>query len=299
MRSMAKNYPRNYTVLIFVICLLFVLGTFVLVDGFPSTKNSIKYQNNSAQPTIVSVESQAGEASDWQKQFFDKKSDQIYEIKPADTTKTTTKEEPLNPTELFGRNFFTKYVELKKSGLDNDPKAIDSVTSQLMSESFAGITAPKTYSASNIRVVVADPELNASKIYAQELMKILKEWMPEKNEAEIAMMAFESGDMTLLKGIDPIISGYKKTVSKLLLLPVVQPLAQYHLDLINGISVQTFNAEALRNSDKDPLTGLAAISMEIKSLQAISGAMAQMQNYFAQNQIVFSLPVSGAILQSQ
>jgi hypothetical protein len=80
---------------------------------------------------------------------------------------------------------------------------------------------------------------------------------------------------------------------------VPQILAQSHLDLINGLSSQVFNAQALRNSDKDPLTGLAAIGMEIKSLQVIANSMAKMQRIFTEQGIVFVLPSSGSILQSR
>jgi hypothetical protein len=130
-------------------------------------------------------------------------------------------------------------------------------------------------------------------------VKILKETMPEKNEAEIAMIAFESGDMSILKTIDVVTTGYKNAVSKLLTTPVPQVLAQYHLDLINGLSSQVFNARSLRNSDKDPLTGLAAIGMEIKNLKSIANAIAGMQNVFTEQGITFVLPASGSVLQSK
>jgi hypothetical protein len=215
------------------------------------------------------------------------------------TQKNIEVEVPLNPTEALGRDFFTKYVELRQSGLNNDQKAVDTVATQLIKEGVAKVSQPKSYTSKDIVIIPVGTTVDATKLYAENLVKILKSWMPVKNEAEIAMEAFEKGDMDLLKGIDPIILGYKTALTKLLATPVVQPLAESHLDLINAISLQAFNAKGLRNSDEDPLTGLAAISLEIKSLEAIATAIGKMQSHFASSGIVFNLPISGSILQSQ
>ena len=50
----------------------------------------------------------------------------------------------------------------------------------------------------------------------------------------------------LSDAIDPIISDYKTVIAKLLLVPVPQPMAQYHMDLINGISSLLSVSESLR-----------------------------------------------------
>jgi hypothetical protein len=101
--------------------------------------------------------------------------------------------------------------------------------------------------------------------------------------------------MNELKKIDPIIAGYKTAKTRLLATVVPDTLALPHLDLINGISMQIFNAESLRNSDKDPLTALAAVSLEVKSLETIAVAIRKMQNSFVLSGITFVLPTSGSI----
>jgi hypothetical protein len=295
---MAKTYPQKQTLVIFIVCVIFVAGTATYIYGWPSTKNSIKYRNSSIQPQIVTNNTSTGPESDWQNQFIDGKASTTFRYDPV-TQKNPKAGVPINPTEELGRDFFTKYVELRQSGLNTDAKTVDNVATQLIKESASKISKPKAYTSKDITIVPVGTGVNATKIYAENLVGILKSWMPVKNEAEIAMEAFEAGDMTLLKGIDTVIAGYKNAVTRLLETPVVQPLAESHLDLINAISMQTFNAQGLRNSDTDPLTGLAAISLEVKSLEAIATAIGKMQSYFASSGIVFNLPVSGSILQSQ
>lgn len=293
---MAGNYPHKQTFFIFVICLFLVLGVSFFINGLPSTKNKIVYQNTSIKPQIISNEKPIETETDWQKAFLDQKDN--VKIDPVNVVdKTKVKEESLNPTELLGRNFFTKYVQLRQSGLTTDTEAVNAVANQVINDGVSSIKGPSSYTAKNIKIS-SGSSVDDIKKYAENLMLILKDSMPVKNEAEIAMNAFDSGDMNLLKEIDKVVAGYKKADSKLLETPVPQILAQYHLDLINGLSIQTFNAQSLRNSDKDPLTGLAAIGMEVKSLQAIANAIAGMQKIFTQQGITFVLPVSGSILQS-
>lgn len=293
---MARSYPRKQTFIIFIICLFFVIGTSFLVNGLPSTKNRVAYQNTTIQPKIITSSNYIETDNDWQKAFLDTKNS--IKINSSIIAEDKTKEQPLNPTELLGRNFFTKYVQLRQSGLAADTGAVNTITTQIISDGLSSIKGPNSYTAKDIKILSGSDITIVTK-YAEDLMKILKDSMPAKNEAEIAMIAFESGDMSILQEIDKIITGYKNGVNKLIATPVPQILAQSHLDLINGLSNQVFNAQALRNSDKDPLTGLAAIGMEIKSLQAIANSMAKMNKIFTEQGIVFVLPSSGSILQSR
>lgn len=297
---MAGNYPSKQTFIIFIICLFSVIGTSFLVNGFPSTKNKVVYQNTSVQPKIITNDNVSiEEDTEWKKAFLDTNSKiNLNSSKTNSADKTVKKDEVLNPTELLGRNFFTKYVQLRQSGLTADTSAINTIANQIISDGISSIKGPNSYTTKDI-TILAGSDISIIKKYAEDLLKILKDSMPQKNEAEIAMMAFESGDMSLLQEIDKIVIGYKNAVNKLVSTPVPQILAQYHLDLINGLSKQVFNAQSLRNSDKDPLTGLAAIGTEIKSLQAIANAIAGMQNVFTNQGIVFVLPASGSILQSR
>ncbi|MFA6295258.1 MAG: hypothetical protein WC666_02420 [Candidatus Paceibacterota bacterium] len=295
---MSTSYPRKQTAFILLICIIAVTAVAFYVHN-----TSVKNEPLNIQPAIVNTDEKQDETivvnTDWKKTFFDIGTSTGSFKTPAKATKTPTIEKNLTPTDILGMSFFSKYVELRQLGLNNDPQAIDAFSSQIIADSMANIAKPKVYSSKDIQIISAENNIVVVKSYAETLMNIFKLGMPEKNEAEIAMNAFEKGDMTLLKDIDPIILGYQSTLNRLISTPVPQPIAQYHLDLLNALSLQMFNAKSLRNSETDPVTALAAVSMEVKSLQAISEAIAGMQNYFTTSGIVFVLPVSGSILQSK
>ncbi len=296
------SLPRPQTVLIFLICSITVGMVALSVYGWPNF-GKFSYSNNTIAQIpapITATASDFGGQNDWQKQFFENDKTGAYKATEKTTAKPAAKNLPLTATDLLGRNFFTKYVELRQSGLSSDAKAVNNAAAAVISESLAGIAGiaePKVYSLKDLKVVADNIE--TTKAYAENLMKILKDWMPAKNEVEITMNAFEKNDMTLLKNIDMVTNGYKSVSAKLLALPVNQTLAGDHLDLINGINLQIFNARALRRADVDPVTALAAINLEIKSLEAISKAVGNMQNYFTKAGIVFVPPVSSTILQTQ
>lgn len=293
---MARNYPRKQTLFIFFICLILVFGTSVLVNGWPSTKKQVSY-NNFSEKTIVIANDAVADTSEqeWQKNFFN---DTQVNTKGAKDVQQAKISEKLTPTDLFGRNFFTKYTELRQSGLSDNANAIESVANDLINQSLSGIKGANLYTLKDINTTYKS-DIETTKKYAEDLMLVLSKWMPAVNEVEIVTNALESGDMDLLKQIDPIIVGYKNAINKLKVMSVPDVLALPHLDLINGISMQIFNAESLRNADKDPLTSLAAVSMEVKSLETIANAIGRMQTIFANTGITFVTPQSGSILQSR
>ncbi len=293
---MARNYPRKQTLFIFFICLILVFGTSVLVNGWPSTKKQVSY-NNFSEKTIVVANDAVADTSEqeWQKNFFN---DTQVNTKGAKDVQQAKVSEKLTPTDLFGRNFFTKYTELRQSGLSDNANAIESVANDLINQSLSGIKGANLYTLKDINTTYKS-DIETTKKYAEDLMLVLSKWMPAVNEVEIVTNALESGDMDLLKQIDPIIVGYKNAINKLKAMTVPDVLALPHLDLINGISMQIFNAESLRNADKDPLTSLAAVSMEVKSLETIANAIGRMQTIFANTGITSVTPQSGSILQSR
>ncbi len=294
---MARNYPRKQTAFIFIICLILVFGTSVLVNGWPSTKKQVSFKNASEKTAITAIDipDVSGE-SEWKKTFFEK--DTNISVKGAKETKSTAPTEKLTPTDLFGRSFFTKYAELRRSGLSNNANAVDTISNQLISETLTGIKNPTTYSLKDIKTTYKS-DIETTRKYAEGLMAILGDWMPEVNEVEIVTTALESGDMNELKKIDPIIAGYKTAKTRLLATVVPDTLALPHLDLINGISMQIFNAESLLNADKDPLTALAAVSLEVKSLETIAVAVGKLKNAFALAGITFVVSPSSSSSQSR
>jgi len=294
---MAKPYPRKHTAIIFVVCLIIVAGTSFYVYGSPKivTSQKMDFRSTDKVTPVTGLQNTAS-SQDWQKQFLDNSSNTAYKAPPK-VIKTAEQETPLTATDLLGRNFFSKYLELRRSGQTENSQSVNQATNQIISQSLAGLAAPKAYTTKDIIIIATVDETLALKQYAEALISILKNGLPAKNEAEIAMNAFEKNDLTLLAGIDGIVDGYVSALNKLRTTPVPQSISQYHLDLINALSLQIYNAQGLRRAESDPVTALAAVGLEVKSLESIALALGRMQNVFAKAGITFVLPTSGSIIQ--
>jgi hypothetical protein len=283
---MAKYYPRSQTFVTFVISGLFVAATAIAVYGFPQTKNQVSYKNKAVEPIVNVKTDQNFKEEEWQKSFFDQ-SDNKIDTKKANELASKNKKDPLTPTELLSRNFFTKFAELKQAGLANDANAIQSVTNQLVTESLNSVPDTKIYTLKDITSLPNSSDINSSKKYAEGLISILSAWLPETNEVEIAKSALESEDFSQLKKLDPIIANYKKVLNRLKALPVPERYAVKHLDLVNGLSSQVYNASVIRNVDKDALTALTGIGNELGTLKKLSNTIDDLQRSFSDEGIVF------------
>lgn len=283
---MAKYYPRSQTFITFIVSGFFVVGTYVAINGLPNSSKQVSFKNEPVKPIINIKEDSTFQEEPWQKEFFDQKQQKVDTKKATDINKTNQPQK-LTATEVFSRNFFTKYAELRQSGLNNNANAVESVTNQLINESLDKMDGAKVYNLKDIKI---DPNANDTQSirnYAESLMNILGKWMPDKNEAEIVTNALENDNMELLKDIDPIIANYKTILTKIKTLKVPEKLAIQHVNLINGISMQIYNAEVIRNIEKDPLPALNGIKHELDSIQKVSEAVQSMKDIFDEYGLVF------------
>jgi hypothetical protein len=268
-------YPRKQTVAIFILCAFAVGGVALYVYG-----GSVGIKTGSErgpEAAAITVQSSSVSSVDWQKQFLGMNASTSAFVATGKPV-ATQKNESLTAVDALGRNFFTQYAELRRSGLTTDPQTVSDAMGQVASQTIGGLSGPKVYSLKDI--IVGGNGTAAVSSYGSAVMAVFKNYMPQQNEAVIAQQAFDDNDMNELAEIDPIISDYKDMVSLLIRIPVPRPLAQYHVDLINGVSIALYNAESFRHMDTDPLRGLAAVSLEVIGLQNISSALSSIQNYF-------------------
>jgi hypothetical protein len=166
-------------------------------------------------------------------------------------------------------DFLSKYSQLRQSGLNTDSDAIKTATQNIIANSGDYIPKPTSYTYADMKII-DDKSIDVLAKYGKEVMTSIGTAIPKVTETTIATEAFDKNDMTLLKKIDPIIASYKKTLSALKSMNVPALVAKDHLDLMNGVSIQLYNAESLRNADTDPLKGLAGVGMEVNGLTLIS-----------------------------
>ncbi len=288
---MPINPQNRQTVVISGICLLIVVAALIFVYGFPSLNS--KSGSLSTNLFAPAASQDISTSTDWQKSFFDiSSSSQAYKsgIDSLNTFSTSTG--PLTNTDILGRNFLVTYSQMRQVGLSSDAKTIDTVATNLATNSLSNLEKPKAYYMSDL-TIVSDSTLDLKTVvaignYATFMTGIFNNFPTPAAEADIANEAFDKNNMSLLKNIDPIISTYKKTISSLLSIPVPQSASQYHLDLINGFSSSQFISEALRNLDADPVRGLNAVGQEMQTLQLLSTATQNIQQYLQKESVTLS-----------
>ena len=279
---MAKLYPRKQTVIIFIVCIV-VVGA-MLWYSYGQKASRIQNEQGTAVTTSINTDrnSTTTTSTDWQKQFFGSATNSVkLSAKKTENIIDT----PLTLTDQISRDYFAQYMMAKQAGLEENPDVINAINNRFVGR-IADVTNPTIYFAKDIYIVL-DSNQNQIAEYGKNLMGIMKN-LPVEDAAIIANNAFDQGDMSILEQIDPIIAKYESIVNKLRVLPVPKSASQYHLDLLNGISITLYNAKSLRNVEKDPTQGLAAVGIYVSGLQNIMTALDNIQNYFTSNEIIFS-----------
>ena len=266
-------YPRKQTVVILVVCILAVGGVAFYVRGDSS---GIKAPIGSELVGISLATPEAlPENTNWRQQFIDKNSTSTTFKSPAKAT--PNEPEKLTATDLLGRSFLTKYEELQQSGLIADADSVASIMGQVTAEALAKLPLPKTFSISDIKLSASTTV--ALNDYGKVLTNTFGSHMPKENEAQIATEALTTNDMLILKKLDPIIEDYKSLLASLKTINTPIPLAKYHLELMNNVSLAIHNAEAIRRIDTDPVSGLAGISLGVAAMQNIASLLYEVNDY--------------------
>lgn len=280
------SYQRRQTFIIASVCIIIVIGTLIYVYG-PSWNES-REQNTPIKGSLEVNSNTIGDLAngDWKKTFFavSSSTDSAYKTESAASSSVP---EVLTQTDMLGREFFAAYAQLRQSGLTSDTNAINSAANLVVSNAVARIPSPAVYETKDLKILEAN-DVNTLTAYSSKLSSILGTNFPKTNETVIVGEALDADDMSILKGIDPIISDYQATLKALVTMNVPKSLATYHVSLLNGVSLQIFNAQALRNLETDPVRGLAAINMEIPAMETITGALEKIAAYLKTKGISFT-----------
>lgn len=275
---MAMFYPRKQTFMIFIICAIAVL---VVIYYAPTNKNRVSNSlstKNSATNIKVSSNETLPNNEDWRKQFMNASTSKINVTNTLDNGAKKIVE--LTDTDIFGRNFFTTYMELRNSGLTKNEKVITTATQNLIEESLADEERPRVYRNDDIKIIQAT-DINTLIQYGTTFYDVINTYGSDQynNEAEIAGQALESQDMSLLKKLDPLIANYNKAISILTTMPVPKSVTTYHLELLNGFSIALSNATAFKSLDKDPMKSVVAVQRLIEPFHQIDIASKGLKQY--------------------
>ena len=280
-------YPRKQTAIIFVICAATVFGAAY------SVKSGAQPSSNRQIPDAVSVTSPASNDTatavsaneDWKKQFLDNNS--------GTNGKGTTKQakaadnKPLTSTDLLGRDMMARYVDLQQANLLSDKTVVDQ-TAQDLIISHVKTDAEKIYTENDI-ALTADVGASSLTDFSRAVTAAIDAYKVKQTESQVVSAYLTNSDPSVLSGLDPIISSYKRLLASLLVIPVPQTMKSNQLALINSISALESAAETLRATDIDPVQGLGGVSVHMDGLQQLTQALTDIHEALAAANISFNL----------
>ncbi len=252
---MSTFNPRKQTVIISLFCIAAVVAVSLYTYSKTSQRNALVGKNTSIE-SLPSADAVLSANDDWKKAFISSTSTPI---KKGDVTATAGTGLSDTLTAQFGRQFFTQYVNLKQSGLIDDPEVVDSITNSLLSQEFLNPDREVVYGFVDI-VISPNESDSALREYGNKIGFILKTYTPEKSDAYIAYTGIQKGNTSYIKELDSNIAKYKTMVAQLLKVPTPSSVSQNHLDLINGINGLSSIAFALKSMGSDPLLGMVELS---------------------------------------
>ncbi|MBP6858558.1 MAG: hypothetical protein KBC33_01865 [Candidatus Pacebacteria bacterium] len=288
---MASYYPHKQTALIAILCVLAVGGVFIYAKSGQPTEKASSGSIPASSIDVVSTQKTnetSASTTDWRLSFLEK---------PAAPTRTavpSTSLEDLTLTDQFGRDFFARYIQLKQSNLiENQPFVTDTLNQSIYNAARAA-EQPKAFTVADISIIAEATATNV-KEYGNAVGFTFSTYGVDADPAVIANDALEKGDMKLLMQIDPVVSSYETIATQLKGTPVPQPLAPYHVDLLNAVSGMAKISRDIRGVEHDPMQTMVSVSAYTAIQSNLLTSLKSIKSYFALAGIAFASTEPGSL----
>lgn len=272
---MAIYYPHKQTALILLVCVLAIGGTWFYVRSQSSYGDGQKADTvtlNVDRGLIVSASSTP--PTDWQKDFFGAGGSTVTTLNSSKTKQVD--EGPLTITDQMGREFFTKYIQLRQANLLGNKDIVDQTSQDLVTATI-NASAPRVYSSADIRIIDISKGDYLER-YSQSITDIINTYGFERGESSILQEFNKTSDARVLKNIDPIIKVYKQMVASLLSTQVPAAMQDNHLSILNSVSAIESAAEDLRHADTDAVRTLSGIGKHVKGVTKLLDTIVVVNN---------------------
>lgn len=283
---MASFYPHKQTLVISVISIAAVAAAWWYASAGTASTSRRSTEAIATPQTVstqnASLETSSSTVEDWRSLFIAATS-----TLPARTTSDSqAPQEDLTVTDKFSRDFFARFISMKQTGLIENPQFVQSSLEQSVYLAEQETETGGQYNLSDISVS-SSIELSTIKMYGNSVAMTFALYAPAEDAATVANSALESGNYALLAKLDPIIASYDQIVSELKKIITPQPLAGYHLQLINSVAEMASISRALRAVEQDPIRAIVSIKNYAAAQQSIVSVLRSMKAYFVATSIVF------------
>jgi len=267
---MVINYPRKQTLYIFVVCAVLVAATATYASSqktgaTESQNNTLAVSGKAHSNTATVIDPDA--FPDWKNQFAADSG------KVAAPTSAATKNTPekLTETDKFGRDLFTRYMQLKEAGQLNNDAVVNQSANDLI-DSHIDPSPTKIYVASDITAINSTSQ-SALNQYSEALSVALNSFRDEKSESDIVQEYLTTNDASVLNRFTTIIAAYKKITANLVRVPTPASYVDQQLALINAFQGLESAAKDLKVTDTDTIKGLSGATLHATAASNLVDAL--------------------------
>ncbi len=294
---MPTPYPRRQTLFVLLICVVAVAAVALYANANRASDPKNPQETAVAEPQQQNAMSTTSN-SDWKKAFlYSTTSGSAYLASGSKPPAPVM--EDLTMTDLFSRQVFASYLDLRQSGLVKNTDAVSSIADDVFnSQQISDTNKPKLYAMSDINVTTSSGSA-AAREYGNRVGYILATYTPEGNDVVIVGEAMKTGDPSYVKTLSDNIVKYQTMISKLRAVPTPAAIAQHHLDLVNGVSYLSFIASALKAQTTDPVRALASLSSVNTSIDLLFKSVNGIKSYLQSYSITYGPDETGAYFKFQ
>ncbi len=294
---MPTPYPRRQTLFVLLICVVAVAAVALYANANRASDQKNPHEAQVAEPQQQDAMSTTSN-SDWKKAFLYSTTSGSAYIASGNKPQTAVMED-LTMTDLFSRQVFASYLDLRQSGLIKNTDAVSSMADDLFtSQEQSDTNKPRLYGMSEILTTTASGA-SAARDYGNRVGYILATYTPEGNDVVIVGEAMKTGDASYIKTLSDNIVKYQTMIAKLRAVPAPTAIAQNHLDLVNGISYLSFIASALKAQTTDPVRALASLSSVNTSIDLLFKSVNGIKAYLKSYSIAYGPDESGSYFKFQ
>ena len=202
-----------------------------------------------------------------------------------------------NITDSVGRSLLVNVTNARAQGLGADEPTQNQLVAAAIGQ-LQSVAAPsKRYTLGDLSVVPDSKE--AVHAYANAIAKALSAH-PRASMAETLTILGNkiNNQSDQLAQFPSIAKAYRSLANDFLHIPVPQPLAAYHLVIVNDYLQMADSYAHMQTIGSDPLRGLAGLQIYNKVAADVQGMFINIAQIFAKDGILFTKGEPGALLGS-
>ncbi len=201
------------------------------------------------------------------------------------------------PTARFSREFFSRYLDLRReSGGKLPPEALAVLLQDAVTDA-PRIAESKSFTATELSIINSSPETLHE--YGNQLGTAVAEHSPEGLEDIFVTLqrSLEDGQEDELVKLTLWLDAYDGLIKRLLEIPVPAVAIETHLSILNASDGVRNGIKGIKNLYSDPLNVLPSITLFQESAKKLGDGFAKMQALFIRERIEFTPKESGYLIQ--